>query len=182
VEAAHEGRLPYLLSLPISRSKLFLSIAVKGGLELALMLSVPFAIILSLIGNLTILSMSAAAAALFFLGFGVAGLMLGLSFIAFKSSDMYMAITTGLSAIVIRFSTAVYPLAFLAQASPGYSVAAHFSPLTYGSDLVHNLLGFDPSMLLNPSIGVAVLLALGVSTLGLGVFLLGRLVEGVKSA
>lgn len=181
VEAAHEGRLPYLLSLPISRFKLFLSIALKGGLELALMLSVPFAIILALIGNLTLLSMIAAAGSLFFLGFGVAGLMLGLSFIAFKSSDMYVAITTGLSAVIIRFSTAVYPIAFLAQASPSYGTVARFSPLTYGADLVHGLLGFDPSMLLNPTIGVAVLLALAVSTLGLGVFLLGRLVEGVKS-
>jgi hypothetical protein len=36
-------------------------------------------------------------------------------------------------------------------------------------------------MLLNPMIGVAALLALGVATLSLGVALLGRLVEGVKS-
>jgi hypothetical protein len=181
VEAAHEGRLPYLLSLPISRSKLFLSIALKGGLELALMLMVPLAIILTLIGNLTILSVAAAAAALFCLGFGVAGLMLGLSFIAFKSSDLYSAVVTGLSALVIRFSTVAYPLVFLAQASPGYESVAKLSPLTYGADLVHLALGFDPSMLLNPTISVAVLTALAVSTLGLAVFLLGRLVEGVKS-
>jgi hypothetical protein len=181
VEAAHEGRLPYLLSLPISRSKLFLSIALKGGLELALMLMVPFAIMLSLIGNLTIVSVAAAAATLFCLGFGVAGLMLGLSFIAFKSSDLYSAITTGLSALIIRFSTVLYPLVFLARASPGYDTVAKFSPLTYGADLVHLFLGFDPSMLLNPTIAVAVLTALAVSTLGLGMFLLQRLVEGVRS-
>jgi hypothetical protein len=107
--------------------------------------------------------------------------MLGLSFIAFKSSDLYSAITTGLSAIVIRFSTVLYPLVFLARASPGYDSVARFSPLTYGADLVHLLLGFDPSMLLNPTIAVTVLTALAVSTLGLAVFLLGRLVEGVKS-
>jgi len=181
VEAAHEGRLPYLLSLPISRQKLFLSIALKGGLEMALMLMVPFGIVLALIGNLTTVSVVAAAATLFCLGFGVAGLMLGLSFIAFKSSDLYSAITTGLSAIVIRFSTVLYPLVFLARASPGYDSVARFSPLTYGADLVHLLLGFDPSMLLNPTIAVTVLTALAVSTLGLAVFLLGRLVEGVKS-
>lgn len=181
VEAAHEGRLPYLLSLPISRQKLFLSIALKGGLEMALMLMVPFGIVLALIGNLTIVSIVAAAATLFCLGFGVAGLMLGLSFIAFKSSDLYSAITTGLSAIIIRFSTVLYPLVFLARASPGYDSVARFSPLTYGADLVHLLLGFDPSMLLNPTIAVTVLTALAVSTLGLAVFLLGRLVEGVKS-
>ncbi len=33
VEHAHEGRLPYLLSLPIPRYKLFLAIALQGGVE-----------------------------------------------------------------------------------------------------------------------------------------------------
>ncbi len=181
VEAAHEGRLPYLLSLPISRSKLFLSIALKGGFELALMLMIPFTTVLALIGNLTAVSMAAAAATLFCLGFGVAGLMLGLSFIAFKSTDVYSAVTTGLSALIIRFSTIMYPLAIITQTSPGYASAATLNPLSYGSDLVRLFLGFSPSILLNPTTSVAVLMALAVSTLGLGTFLLQRLVEGVKA-
>jgi len=182
VEHAHEGRLPYLLSLPFSRSKLFLSIDLKGAFELALMLTVPFSITLLLIGNLTVLSVSAAVAMLFCLGFGVAGLMLGLSFIAFKSSDMYTAIVTGLSAIIVRFSTIMYPLAFLAKTSPGYASAATLNPLAYGADLVRLFLGFNPSALLNPTLAVAVLMAVAVGTLGLSTFLLQRLVEGVKSA
>ncbi len=179
VEHAHEGRLPYLLSLPISRTKLFLSIALQGGAELALLLTVPLAIALSLLSNLTIFSVIIAIATLFFLGFGVAGLMLGLSFIAFKSSDLYSAITIVLSTIIIRFSTVLYPLMFLPA---GYASVAVFSPLTYGADLVRFLLGFDPSMLLNPTYAVAVLTGLAVSTLGLSALLLQRLVEGVKSA
>jgi ABC-type polysaccharide/polyol phosphate export permease len=179
VEHAHEGRLPYLLSLPISRSKLFLSIALQGGIELALMITVPLAITLALIGNVTTVSVIAAIATLFCLGFGVSGLMLGLSFIAFKSTDIYTAITVGLSTIIIRFSTVLYPLMFL---PPGYASVAILSPLTYGADLVRLLLGFDPSILLNPIYAVAVLSALAVSTLGLGTLLLQRLVEGVKSA
>jgi hypothetical protein len=182
VEHAHEGRLPYLLSLPISRSRLFLSIALKGAFELALMLTVPFTVTLLLIGNLTAVSVGAAVAMLFCLGFGVAGLMLGLSFIAFKSSDMYSAIVTGLSAIIVRFSTIMYPLAFLAKTSPGYASAATLNPLTYGADLVRLLLGFNPSSLLDPTVAVAVLMAVAVGTLGLSMFLLQRLVEGVKSA
>jgi hypothetical protein len=182
VEHAHEGRLPYLLSLPISRSKLFLSIALKGAFELALMLTVPFTVTLLLIGNLTAVSVGAAVAMLFCLGFGVAGLMLGLSFIAFKSSDMYSAIVTGLSAIIVRFSTIMYPLAFLAKTSPGYASAATLNPLSYGADLVRLILGFDPSSLLNPAVAVVVLMAVAVCTLGLSAFLLQRLVEGVKSA
>jgi len=179
VEHAHEGRLPYLLSLPISRSKLFLSMALQGGIELALMISVPLAITLALIGNFTFLSVVGAIVTLFVLGFGVAGLMLGLSFIAFKSADIYTAITVGLSSIIIRFSTVLYPLMFL---PPSYAPVALLSPLTYGADLVRLLLGFDPSILLDPIYAVAVLTALAVSTLGLGMLLLQRLVEGVKSA
>ncbi len=179
VEHAHEGRLPYLLSLPISRAKLFLTIALQGATELALMLAVPLTVTLLIIGNLTWISVVACILTLFFLGFGVAGLMLGLSFIAFKSSDLYTAMVTGLSAIIIRFSTVLYPFIVLPSQ---YASAAAFSPLTYGSDLVRFILGFDPAILLDPFYAVAVLAGLAASTLGLGVFLAQRLVEGVKSA
>jgi hypothetical protein len=178
VEDAHEGRLPYLLSLPISRSQLFMTVALQGGVELALMLAVPLTVVLLLLGNVTLISVIACVLALFWLGFGVAGLMLALSFIAFKSSDLYVAIVTGLSAIIIRFSTVLYPFIFLPAQ---YATAARFSPLTYGSDLVRSILGFNPSILMNPVYAVAVLSALSVSTLSLGAFLAQRLVEGVKS-
>ncbi len=179
VEHAHEGRLPYLLSLPIPRWKLFVSVALQGGVELALLLTVPLFVTLALIGNLTAVSVVAAIATLFWLGFGVAGLMLALSFIAFRSTDIYTAIVTALSTVIIRFSTVLYPLIFLPKAYVG---PALFSPLTYGSDLVRLFLGFDPNLLLDPRTAVVVLTALAVSTLGLGILLLQRLVEGVKSA
>jgi len=179
VEHAHEGRLPYLLSLPISRSQLFLTIALQGAVELALMLAVPLTITLLIIGNLTWISIVATVLTLFWLGFGVAGLMLAFSFIAFKSSDLYTAFVTGLSAIIIRFSTVLYPFIVL---PPQYASAAAFSPLTYGSDLVRFILGFDPNILLDPYFAVVVLTALAVSTLGLGMVLVQRLIEGVKSA
>ena len=178
VEGAHEGRLPYLLSLPISRSQLFLTIALQGGAELALMLAVPLTVTLLLIGNLTWLSVIACVLVLFWLGFGVAGLMLSLSFIAFKSSDLYTATVSGLSTVLIRLSTVLYPFVFLPAQ---YASAALFSPLTYGSDFVRLILGFNPSFLLNPIYAVSVLAALSVSTLSLGLFLVSRLVEGVKS-
>ena len=143
------------------------------------MLAVPLTVTLLLIGNLTLISIAASVLTLFWLGFGVAGLMLGLSFIAFKSSDLYTAIVTGLSTVIIRFSTVLYPFIFL---PPQYASAAAFSPLTYGSDLVRLFLGFNPAILMDPYIAVAVLTALAVSTLGLGMFLIQRLVEGVKSA
>lgn len=179
VEHAHEGRLPYLLSLPISRVKLFLTICLQGGVELALMLAVPLSVTFLLLGNLTWISATSCILALFWLGFGVAGLMLGLSFIAFKSSDLYTAIVTGLSTVIIRFSTVLYPFMFLPAQ---YALPAAFSPLTYGSDLVRFILGFDPTLLLDPLYALSILTALSVCTLGLGVILIQRLVEGVKSA
>lgn len=179
VEHAHEGRLPYLLSLPISRSKLFLTICLQGGTELALMLAVPLAVTFLIIGNLTLVSVIACIMTLFWLGFGVAGLMLGLSFIAFKSSDLYTAIVTGLSTIIIRFSTVLYPLMVLPAL---YALPAALSPLTYGSDLVRYILNFDKSILIDPYYAMFVLAALSASTLGLGLVLIQRLVEGVKSA
>jgi ABC-type polysaccharide/polyol phosphate export permease len=179
VEHAHEGRLPYLLSLPIPRYKLFLAITLQGGAELALNLSVPLVITMALIGSLSWVSVVAAVATLFWLGFGVAGIMLAMSFIAFKSADIYTAITAALSTLMIRFSTVLYPLIFLPSY---YASAAFFSPLTYGSDLVRLFLGFDPGLLLDPRYAVAALTALAISTLGLGMLLMQRLVEGVKSA
>jgi ABC-type polysaccharide/polyol phosphate export permease len=179
VEHAHEGRLPYLLSLPLSRWKLFLSVALGGGAELALLLVVPLSVTLLMIGNLTALSVSCTIVTLFCLGFGVSGIMLALSFIAFRSADIYTAIVTALSTLIIRFSTVFYPIIFLPSS---YASAAVFSPLTYGSDLVRLILGFDPSLLVDPRIAVAVLTALAVSTLGISAILLQRLVEGVKSA
>lgn len=142
------------------------------------MLAVPLTVALLIIGNLTWISVLACVLTLFGLGFGVAGLMLALSFIAFKSSDLYSAIVTGLSALIIRFSTVLYPFIFLPAQ---YATAAAFSPLTYGSDLVRFILGFNPSILTNPVYAVGVIAALSVSTLSLGLFLVQRLVEGVKS-
>jgi ABC-type polysaccharide/polyol phosphate export permease len=178
VEHAHEGRLPYLLSLPIPRWKLLLSIMLQGGAELALLLAVPLSVTLLMIGNLTALSVASTVTTLFWLGFGVSGLMLALSFIAFRSADMYTAIVTAISTLIIRFSTVFYPLIFLPAS---YANVAVISPLTYGSDLVRLFLGFDPSLLVNPTTAIAVLTALAVGTLGLSSVLLQRLVEGVKS-
>jgi ABC-type polysaccharide/polyol phosphate export permease len=150
----------------------------QGGAELALLLAVPLSVTLLMIGNLTALSVASTVTTLFWLGFGVSGLMLALSFIAFRSADMYTAIVTAISTLIIRFSTVFYPLIFLPAS---YANVAVISPLTYGSDLVRLILGFDPSLLVNPTTAVAVLTALAVGTLGLSSVLLQRLVEGVKS-
>ena len=178
VEQGHSGRLPYMLSLPLPRWKLFVATALQGGIWLALTISVPLTVTLTIIGNLSITSISAALASLFLLGFGASGLMLALSFVAFKSSDVYFAVIAGMNTINVRFSTVLYPFIFLPAA---YATMALFSPLTYGSDLVRLFLGISVDSSLDPRYEVVVLSILALGTLGLGIYLLERLVEGVKS-
>ncbi len=178
VELGHSGKLPYLLSLPLPRWRLFVATAMQGGIWLALTISVPFLLTLTLIGNITIVSVLAAMVSIFLLGFGASGLMLALSFIAFKSSDAYLAAVAGMNTLSVRFSSVFYPLIIL---PPLYAGLALLSPLTYGSDLVRLFLGITVGSTLNLALEVRILAALAVGTVGLGIYLLDQLVEGVKS-
>lgn len=178
IEHAHSGRLPYLLSLPLPRWKLYAAIALQGGIWLAVTVSLPLAVTFAIIGNLSVTSITAALLTLFLLGFASAGLMLALSFVAVKSTDAYFAVIAGVNTVSIRFSTVLYPLVALPVA---YALVAFFSPLTYGSDLMRLFLGVSVDSVLVPWQEVVVLLLLVLGTMGLGIFLLEHLVEGVKS-
>jgi len=177
VEGAHEGRLRYILSLPIRRGELFLEQLMVGLIANIVRIGPPLVLVLWVNGmppavlltsTLVLLSMSV----------GIMGIMISLSFIAFKSFDIYSAIVASMSAILIRFSTILYPLSFMPTA---YGSVARLNPLTYGSDLLRNVLTFDVSQLLNPEISVFVVAAVGLCTLTLGMLLVPRTLEGVKS-
>lgn len=178
VELGHSGKLPYLLSLPIPRWKLFVATAMQGGIWLAVTISIPLVVTLMLIENLTLVSVLAALSSIFLLGFGASGLMLALSFIAFKSADAYLAVVAGMNTLSVRFSTVLYPLIIL---PPLYAGMALLSPLTYGSDLIRLFLGVTVGSSLDPAIEAWILALLTIVTLGLGIYLLERLVEGVKN-
>lgn len=178
VELGHSGKLPYLLSLPIPRWKLFVATAMQGGIWLAVTISIPLIVTLILIGNLTLVSILAALSSIFLLGFGASGLMLALSFIAFKSADAYLAVVAGMNTLSVRFSTVLYPLIIL---PPLYAGMALLSPLTYGSDLIRLFFGVTVGSSLDPAIEAWILALLTIGTLGLGIYLLERLVEGVKN-
>lgn len=178
VELGHSGKLPYLLSLPLPRWKLFVATAMQGGIWLAVTISIPLLVTLALIGNFTLVSILAALASIFLLGFGASGLMLALSFIAFKSSDAYLAAVAGMNTLSVRFSTVLYPLLIL---PPLYAGLALLSPLTYGSDLIRFFFGITVRSSLDPATEVWILALLTIGTLGLGMYLIGRLVEGVRN-
>jgi ABC-type polysaccharide/polyol phosphate export permease len=139
----------------------------------------PLLAVLFLSGNLTVPGALFALLALFLLGLGITGIMVSLSFIAFKAVDIYLAVLAGLSALLVRFSTVFYPLAVMPNY---YSPISVLSPLTYGADLTRWFLGFDPKYLLNPVLAAVVVTAIAVSTLSLSARIVDKIIEGVKVA
>src|SRR5437016_9242498 len=104
VENAHEGELPYFLSLPVSRSRFLACHSIYGVVNTLVKVAPPLLAVLFIWGNLTVSGALFALAALFLLGLGITGTMVSLSFIAFKAVDIYMAVLAGLSALLIRRS------------------------------------------------------------------------------
>ncbi len=178
VEHGHEGELPYYLSLPISRAGFLLAQTLYGVADTTFKMLPPLLAILFFMGRLTVPSVIFAILALLLLGMGISGIMVSMSFIAFKSLDIYNAVIAGLSALLVRFSTVFYPLIFMPNF---YSPVSLFNPLTYGADLTRWLLGFDPGLLLNPVLAVAVVSAVAVGTLALSAGIVDRMIEGVKA-
>ena len=179
VESAHEGRLRYILSLPIRRDELFLEQVLLGvTVSLAHVLP-PLVLVLYLSGLYTPATLISSVVVLTFITIGIIGLMISLSFVAFKSFDIYSAIVAALSALLIRFSTMNYPLSSMPGVISGVSLA---NPVTYGADLFRNAIGLDTSLLINPEVSIAVVIALCIATMFGGMFLISRVVEGVKSS
>jgi ABC-type polysaccharide/polyol phosphate export permease len=179
VEHAHTGELPYYLSLPISRAGFLVSLSIYGIANTLLRILPPLLVILWYLGRLTLLGTFFAVVSLALLGLGISGIMVSMSFIAFKSVDVYSALIAGLSALFIRFSTVYYPLAFIPNF---YSPVSVLNPLTYGGDLARWFLGFDPNLLLNPVIAAVVVTAVAVGTLSLSARIMDKVIEGVKAA
>jgi len=178
VEGAHEGRLRYILSLPIRRGELFLEQLLLGIITNIVRIGPPLVLVLWLNG-MPPLELLTSLAVLLSMSVGIMGIMISLSFVAFKSFDIYSAIVASTSAILLRFSTILYPLAYMPDA---YATAARFNPLSYGSDLLRNVLNIDPSQLLNPSSSLFIVAAVGVSMLTLGMAIVPQTLEGVKSS
>ena len=109
VERAHEGELPYYLSLPISRRGFLESQAIYGVVATLLRAGPPLIGVLAFTGRLNLLGAFFALISLTTLGLGISGIMISFSFIAFKSIDIYNAIIAGLSSLLVRFSTVFYP-------------------------------------------------------------------------
>jgi ABC-type polysaccharide/polyol phosphate export permease len=179
VESAHEGRLRYMLSLPIGRGEYFISQLLLGITVNLTRMVPPLVLVLWLSGLFTPYTLVASVVVLSAVATGVIGLMVSLSVVAFKSFDIYSAIVAALSALLIRFSTINYPVSSM---TAGYASVSRLNPVTYGSDLFRWAMGFNSSLLLDPYLSITVVVALFVGTLFVGMFFISHVVEGVRSS
>jgi hypothetical protein len=96
VEHAHEGELPYFLSLPVSRGGFLASQAIYGIALTVIKIVPPLIAVLWFVDDLTLQGVLFALVSMSLLGLGITGIMVSMSFIAFKSVDIYSAFLAGL--------------------------------------------------------------------------------------
>jgi ABC-2 type transport system permease protein len=133
-EEAEHGVFEYLLSLPVSRQQLVLGRSIGGGLRSFIYVGPLIAVSLYVIGAINPISFLISLFALFLFAFGVSGMSITIAVII-KSSDRFDILMGVLDALIVRLSTAMYPLAIVQASSPLYGGIASFNPVTYAADL-----------------------------------------------
>jgi ABC-2 type transport system permease protein len=177
-EEAEHGVFEYLLSLPVSRRQLVLGRSIGGGLRAFIYVGPLIALSLFAIGAINPLSFTVSLIALFLFSFGVSGMSITIA-VLIKSSDRFDILMGVLDALIVRLSTAMYPLAYVQQANPLYGWIANFNPVTFAADLFRWGTGIESIITLQnpllPFFGVVAFFSL--FTL-LGVTIYERMIEG----
>lgn len=174
-EEAEHGVFEYLLSLPVSRRQLVLGRSIGGGLRAFIYVGPLIAVSLYVIGSLNPLAFLISLFALFLFSFGVSGMSITIAVII-KSSDRFDILMGVLDALLVRLSTAMYPLAVVQATSPFYAGVTTFNPLTYASDLFRwgaSLVTLDNPLL--PLLGIIAFFSFFTLV---GVVLYDRRIEG----
>jgi len=133
-EEAEHGVFEYLLSLPVSRRQLVVGRSIGGGLRAFIYVGPLIAVSMFVIGAINPLNFLVALASLFLFAFGVSGMSITLA-VLIKSSDRFDILMGVLDALIVRLSTAMYPLAFVQEANQVYGWTAQFNPLTFAANL-----------------------------------------------
>jgi ABC-2 type transport system permease protein len=141
-EEAEHGVFEYLLSLPVSRRQLVLGRSIGGGLRAFIYVGPLIALSLYVIGAINPLNFLVALFALFLFSFGVSGMSITLA-VTIKSSDRFDILMGVLDALIVRLSTAMYPLVVVQAANPLYGGLATFNPVTFAADLFRWGTGID---------------------------------------
>jgi len=177
-EEAEHGVFEYLLSLPVSRRQLVLGRSIGGGLRSFIYVGPLIAISLYVIGSLNPLQFIISLFALFLFSFGVSGFSITLA-VMIKSSDRFDILMGVLDALIVRLSTAMYPLAIVMKANPAYGGLATFNPVTFVADLFRWGTGLESIITIaNPLLSLlGVVIFFGVFTF-FGVVIYERRIEG----
>jgi len=133
-DEAEHGVFEYLLSLPVSRRQLALGRSIGGGLRAFLFIGPLMAVSLYVIHALNPLNFLVAFLSLFLFAFGFSGMSITFA-VLIKSSDRFDIFMGILDALIIRLSTAMYPLSVVTATNPLYGSLAQFNPVSFGSDL-----------------------------------------------
>ncbi|OGD46853.1 hypothetical protein A3K79_03745 [Candidatus Bathyarchaeota archaeon RBG_13_46_16b] len=177
-EEAEHGVFEYLLSLPVSRRQLVLGRSIGGGLRSFIYVGPLIAISLYVIGAINPLSFLVSLFALFLFSFGVSGMSITLA-VMIKSSDRFDIFMGVLDALIVRLSTAMYPLAIVQAANPVYGGIASFNPITYAADLFRWGTGIESIITLqNPLIPLLGIIAFFSFFTFVGVVIYDKSIEG----
>jgi len=174
-EEAEHGVFEYLLSLPVSRRQLVLGRSIGGGLRSFIYVGPLIALSLYVIGTVNPLSFLISLFALFLFAFGVSGFSITMA-VTIKSSDRFDILMGVLDALIVRLSTAMYPLAVVQATNPLYGSVASFNPVTFASDLFRwstNIIVLDNPLL--PLLGIIAFFSFFTFV---GVIIYDRRIEG----
>jgi len=148
-EEAEHGVFEYLLSLPVSRRELVLGRSIGGGIRSFMLVGPLIAITLLVFGLANPLNFLIALSALFLFAFGVSGMSITIA-VTLKSGDRFDIFMGALNALIVRLSTAMYPQAFVQQASLTYAEISRFNPVTFASDMFRWGTGIEKYLTVTP--------------------------------
>lgn len=173
-EEADHGVVEYLLSVPVSRKELVLGRSIGGGLRSFMYVAPLMLFVLYLIGISNPFQLLVALASLFLFSFGVTGFGITLA-VSIKSSDRFDILLGILDALIVRLSTALYPIAYMPSY---YAGLAKLNPLTFAADLFRWGAGIESAFLTSPGIAAFGIVSFFSIFTILGIFLHERRLEG----
>ena len=136
------------------------------------------AISLYVIGGLNPIAFLISLLSLFLFSFGVSGMSITIA-VMIKSSDRFDILMGVLDALIVRLSTAMYPIEIVRQANPVYGGIAAFNPVSFAADLFRWGTGIESIIRLDnplwPLLGIVAFF--GFFTL-FGVVIYGKRIEG----
>lgn len=177
-EEAEHGVFEYLLSLPVTRRQLVIGRSIGGGLRSFIYVGPLIAISLYVIGAINPINFLISLFALFLFSFGVSGMSITIA-VMIKSSDRFDILMGVLDALIVRLSTAMYPLGIVQTANPLYGNVASFNPVTFAADLFRWGTGVESIITMdNPLLPLLGIIAFFSFFTFVGIIIYERRIEG----